>query len=218
MREFQGNPAMIQMPRRSVTRFFIPLIDVMILLFCIFLLMPLFKEGAEDAKEGAAPPSAAELARAEKAAQRYKQKLKLRERELAATRQELDVLQQQAKPLTVWERKRLEALAREKGTPLQDRVLVRVLDIDPKTGELFYYGPGRDKNPIIDSEEKAQRLIERLKKNAEAGKRELYVLFLFPRNSGYPEDAQFEQYERWFKNVPHGTSQAEGQPMPGEKP
>ena len=32
---------MIQMPRRSVTRFFIPLIDVLILLFCIFLLMPL---------------------------------------------------------------------------------------------------------------------------------------------------------------------------------
>jgi hypothetical protein len=27
-------------PRRSVTRFFIPLIDVLILLFCIFLLMP----------------------------------------------------------------------------------------------------------------------------------------------------------------------------------
>ena len=35
---------MIQMPRRSVTRFFIPLIDVMILLFCIFLLLPVFKE------------------------------------------------------------------------------------------------------------------------------------------------------------------------------
>ena len=31
---------MITPPRRSVTRFFIPLIDVLILLFCIFLLMP----------------------------------------------------------------------------------------------------------------------------------------------------------------------------------
>src|SRR6516225_3918230 len=38
-----GNGAMIQMPRRSVTRFFIPLIDVLILLFCIFLLMPYVK-------------------------------------------------------------------------------------------------------------------------------------------------------------------------------
>ncbi len=31
---------MIDLPRRSVTRFFVPLIDVLILLFCIFLLMP----------------------------------------------------------------------------------------------------------------------------------------------------------------------------------
>ena len=30
---------MIHMPRRSVTRFFVPLIDVLILLFCIFLLL-----------------------------------------------------------------------------------------------------------------------------------------------------------------------------------
>src|SRR5438067_4217840 len=37
----------IQMPRRSVTRFFIPLIDVLTLLFCIFLLMPLVKATEE---------------------------------------------------------------------------------------------------------------------------------------------------------------------------
>ncbi|HMF11926.1 MAG TPA: hypothetical protein VKE94_06450, partial [Gemmataceae bacterium] len=38
---------MIKLPRRSVTRFFIPLIDVLLLLFCIFLLMPLVKGGSE---------------------------------------------------------------------------------------------------------------------------------------------------------------------------
>ena len=32
---------MIHMPHRSVTRFFIPLIDVLLLLFVIFLLMPI---------------------------------------------------------------------------------------------------------------------------------------------------------------------------------
>jgi len=32
---------MIRLPQRSVTRFFIPLIDVLTLLFCIFLLIPL---------------------------------------------------------------------------------------------------------------------------------------------------------------------------------
>ena len=40
---------MIAMPKRSVTRFFIPLIDVLLLLFCIFLLMPLANE--EDLKK-----------------------------------------------------------------------------------------------------------------------------------------------------------------------
>lgn len=39
---------MIVSPKRSVTRFFIPLIDVLILLFCIFLLMP-FVSSPEDA-------------------------------------------------------------------------------------------------------------------------------------------------------------------------
>src|ERR1044072_847567 len=35
---------MIHMPHRSVTRFFIPLIDVLLLLFVIFLLMPIGEE------------------------------------------------------------------------------------------------------------------------------------------------------------------------------
>ena len=41
---------MLQMPRRSVTRFFIPLIDVLTLLFCIFLMMPAVKRTAEAGK------------------------------------------------------------------------------------------------------------------------------------------------------------------------
>jgi hypothetical protein len=46
---------MIEMPRRSVTRFFIPLIDVLILLFCIFLLMPFVKARDEAAEEATSP-------------------------------------------------------------------------------------------------------------------------------------------------------------------
>ena len=37
---------MIKRPHRSVTRFFIPMIDVLILLFCIFLLMPFVSQGS----------------------------------------------------------------------------------------------------------------------------------------------------------------------------
>src|SRR5436190_5264240 len=42
---------MIQLPRRSVTRFFIPLVDVLTLLFCIFLVMPLAQSSEESLNE-----------------------------------------------------------------------------------------------------------------------------------------------------------------------
>jgi hypothetical protein len=38
----------IEPPRRSVTRFFVPLIDVLTLLFCIFLVMPLARDAREE--------------------------------------------------------------------------------------------------------------------------------------------------------------------------
>lgn len=41
---------MLQLPRRSVTRFFIPLIDVLTLLFATFLLLPALKATAETEK------------------------------------------------------------------------------------------------------------------------------------------------------------------------
>ena len=49
----------------------------------------------------------------------------------------------------------------------------------------------------------AQKLIDRQKREA-AGK-ELYYLMLFPRQvTGYPEERQIVQYERWFAGVAHG--------------
>jgi hypothetical protein len=56
---------MIQLPHRSVTRFFIPLIDVLTLLFCIFLVMPLAADSEEKARgeTGPAPPTEEESAR-----------------------------------------------------------------------------------------------------------------------------------------------------------
>ena len=44
---------MLKMPQRSVTRFFIPLIDVLTLLFCIFLVMPLATDAREANKTAA---------------------------------------------------------------------------------------------------------------------------------------------------------------------
>src|SRR5262249_3368700 len=42
---------MIQMPHRSVTRFFIPLIDVLFLMFSMFLLLPFMQPGAKAGKD-----------------------------------------------------------------------------------------------------------------------------------------------------------------------
>ena len=52
---------MIPTPRHSVTRFFVPMIDVLTLLFCIFLLMPYVKpteEPGEKAAGNVADPAA----------------------------------------------------------------------------------------------------------------------------------------------------------------
>ncbi len=53
---------MIQAPHRSVTRFFVPLIDVLTLLFCIFLVMPLAKD-AQDKSAREDPKVAEERAK-----------------------------------------------------------------------------------------------------------------------------------------------------------
>lgn len=52
---------MIEMPQRSVTRFFIPLIDVLTLLFCIYLLMPIVT--GPDSEGGGKIDPAIEVAR-----------------------------------------------------------------------------------------------------------------------------------------------------------
>jgi hypothetical protein len=170
---------MIQMPRRSVTRFFIPLIDVLTLLFCIFLLIPLV-EGSPGAEEGSSIASVEEMERLRK--------------EVAQLRREAG-----EKPEEL--RKELENLRQEKMEILQERLAVRVLEIDPNTGRLYYNDPERAE---IQTEADARALIGRDRK-VQIGARELYYLILYPRQptSPYPHREQREQYERWFKEVPH---------------
>jgi hypothetical protein len=174
---------MIQLPRRSVTRFFIPLIDVLILLFCIYLLLPIVK-GPADSTEDQNPNLGLNI----------------------SERQELEQLRQaaaQASPSTgvsEEERRQVERLRSERIEALQQHLAIRVLEIDADTGKLFYFDPERVE---IRDEASAHVLIDRQKH--EAGGRELYYLFLFPRKlTGYPEEKQIRQYERWFAGVAHG--------------
>lgn len=169
---------MIQLPQRSVTRFFIPLIDVLTLLFCIFLVLPLAK-GPDDHSE--------EVAALEE---------RLRERE-----SEVERLRQAGRELPNELRDEIEKLRQEKVKALQKRLSVRVLEIDPETGKLYYRDPERIQIP---DEASAHALIESDRRKL--GQRELYYLILYPRNpaSTYPTRGQRESFDRWFQGVALG--------------
>jgi hypothetical protein len=182
---------MIQLPQRSVTRFFIPLIDVLSLLFCIFLLLPL-ATGPDDAS--------AEMVALED---------RLRQKEV-----ELEQLRESGRDLPRQLRDEIDNLRQEKGKALQKRLAVRVLEIDGDSGKIYYRDPERV--PIPD-EAAAHALIESDRRKL--GQKELYYLVLYPRNrsSAYPTVAQRQQYDRWFDGVAlgydvPGASQGGSQP------
>ena len=159
---------MITPPRRSVTRFFIPLIDVLILLFCIFLLMPFVSVPAAD-DETKPAPKAPELPT--DVAQLQKQ--------LAATQKERDEAQ-----------KRLDRFQKERG----ERLVVRVLEIDPDTGKLYYYAPGKQE---VATQAQAEMLIAYQKRLA--GEKDTYFLIMYPRQPGrFPTPPTIKTFRSWF--------------------
>jgi hypothetical protein len=171
---------MIQLPRRSVTRFFVPLIDVLTLLFCIFLLMPMVKPSGETGMS--------QIASLEAQLRTTQEELEKQRKEGGAT----ENLQNE-----------LKRLREEKIKTLQQRLQVRVLEIDPNTGKLYYNAPERLE---IRGEADARELIEKDQRNQGSDRRELYYLILFPRDpaSPYPLRGQREQYDRWLAEVAHG--------------
>ncbi len=172
---------MIRLPRRSVTRFFIPLIDVLTLLFCTFLLLPML-----NTSPGASTTSRDSTADAE--IQRLKRALEQRERETPeAVRRELDELQQQ------------------KIKTLQDRLAIRLLEMDD-AGRLRYRDAVHPEGLPITSEQDARNLIDADTLHLGGSRRELYFLILYPQDpmSPFPTRAQYDRYERWFKDVAHG--------------
>lgn len=182
---------MIEQPKRSITRFFVPMVDVMILLFSIFLLMPVLQHGGE-ANEG----RQTELTLEEllKEHQQLKKEVTTLTNELAE-REEYKHTKEE-----------LLALQREKINTLKSRLDIRVLEIDPNNGKLVYYD--RKKQPpdkiVINNEFEARKLIRRHKQ--EADNLELYYLLLFPRvDSAFPEERQFQRYQEWLKENAYGV-------------
>jgi hypothetical protein len=183
---------MIVMPRRSVTRFFIPLIDVLLLLFVIFLLMPIANlEELEERRQ-----TAVDLSETVEGLERELQRRTAELRQLEDARLAADELSRLREEVD-----RLRGAVRES---LQQRAAFHVIDIDGKTGELYYYDATRDKEPYVklDDDKAVAALIERHQKETKG--KELYYFFLFPRpETGFPTRAQERRYQVWFGKVAH---------------
>ncbi len=172
---------MIEMPRRSVTRFFIPLIDVLTLMFCIFLIMPMVKP-SEDTGFGRAA----------------------REERIRQLEAELERAKKQGKSLSTSQEEELKKLREELARTLQQRLVIRVLQIDPQTGRLFYYDDNK-KKVFLDSRQTADALID-ADRRSQGSNHEMYYLILYPRdaNTIYPLVEDRERFDQWFGGVPHG--------------
>jgi len=163
-------------------------------MFCIFLLMPVFgeEEGSEgDGKASLAPEDLAD------AYESVKRELNKKNQDL----QRIEKLQSSLVKMTLLMQE-LEKLRKEKQQALLRPTYVRVLDIDGKTGALSFFDPTNLDNPVqpIADEKSARALIARHKK--EAGERQLYYHFLYPRiETGWPTLAQETAYKRWFTGV-----------------
>jgi hypothetical protein len=172
---------MIRLPQRSVTRFFIPLIDVLTLMFCIFLLLPLVQPAGEGADAGSSA----------------------REERLRQLEREVERLRKEGADLPKEKLDQLAELRKATGKALQERLAVRVLEIDSLTGRLYYHDPQRVE---VRDQADARALIDRDRRERAESRRELYYLILYPRDpaSPYPTRGQREKYDRWFEGVALG--------------
>jgi hypothetical protein len=163
--------AMLEMPRRSVTRFFIPLIDVLTLLFCVFLVMPLAKSSNEDAG-----PSDAD--------------------EVKKLHAELDRL----RGLGAYEpekmRRELEDLRKAKVDAIQDRIMPYIIEINNEDGELYVQ---RSDGPTKVDRDEAQRMIQE-DKGKYGDKAAIVYVLQYPRQRPrkHPTFADLDRYKEWF--------------------
>ena len=92
--------------------------------------------------------------------------------------------------------KRLDRFHKERS----ERLVVRVLEIDPASGKLVYYAPGRQE---IVSQAQAEQLIAYEKRLA--GEKDIFFTIQYPREAAkHPTETDLASYRDWFKNVPHG--------------
>jgi hypothetical protein len=168
----------IQLPERAVTRFFVPLIDVLILLFCIFLLLP-FVSAPADGTTAAGPT------------------------DLDTLRSEL----RKAKDDLAIEKRRTDELMKERADSPQ-RTAVWTIDIDGETGELSYAAPDGPigERFVITDNEKELREKNRIRPtdfilNSKKRNRAVKYVFVCPRKaSRFPDKPTLDNIAAWFAN------------------
>lgn len=172
---------MITLPRRSVTRFFIPLIDVLILLFCAFLLMP-FSSRVDAGAKGE---------------ERRKRLL-----ELASTRRNEERRQVDE------EIRRLREARHATATGLSGRLAPIVLAIDGATGKLTR-GVG-ERAVVLDADAKpgqVRAMVDadraRLREAHSNKAVEPYYALQLPTDplSPYPTRGMRQKYLGWFQDA-----------------
>jgi hypothetical protein len=161
-------------PRRSVTRFFIPMIDVLILLVCIFLLMPFVSKPEEATPQAAqsdpTPKSVAEL-EAQLAAAKRKVAELVKDRPNAADQYLVKVLE-------------------------IDKATGRLYHFDPDAN------PPRQE--VKDQADAQRLIDRQRAAAAGKHKDVFLLILYPRELSGYPLEKQVDAYRRWFKDVPHG--------------
>lgn len=165
---------MLTPPRRSVTRFFVPLIDVLMLLFGIFILMPFVSGPAANPSDQQTPP---------------KEQLPENVRDL---RKELSEA-----------RDRITRMEKAAQTRITDRLSVRVLQIDRKDGTLYYYGPER-RDIHTEQDAMVLIKNQRNLATSDGGVKDILFLILYPEiPSGFPTKEQEDKIHNWFREFPH---------------
>jgi septal ring factor EnvC (AmiA/AmiB activator) len=211
---------MIQLPRRSVTRFFIPLVDVMTLLFCMFLLLPNFRQSVPDNVDPEKVPTEDNLRRLQSEVERLKGEKKELQRQLDDPDRENAALRKRVRELEALVeslRSQVRLLQKRLATPLEQRMAIRLVEIDPADGRLFYYEPGQPpRKKYLETAAQVEALIlhhkrELVDRYKDRTAPELHYLFVFPRvDSAYPTGRQVQQYKKWFEGVSHSFDQPGG--------
>ena len=160
---------MIEMPQRAVTRFFVPLIDVLILLFCIFLLLP-FVSAPTDGTSPDAPT------------------------DLDTLRAEL----KRVKDDLADEKKHTENLMKER-TQSAERTGVWVVEIDGDTGEMTYAAfDGSGRSFALGKPEQASEFIQATKRKSGDKAVKFLFLCSRKKNARFPDAGTYQNIKDWF--------------------